>query len=66
MPNQPLGLPEGSVRAIIALVSVAGLILAVILKVQDSYIAVLSGLASSASTYYFNSRGSRNEESKVS
>jgi len=63
--NEPLWMPRGSVRAIIAMVSVIGLITAIITGVQDSYIAVLSGLASGVSTYYFNTRESQNEEPKA-
>lgn len=56
MKHPPLWLPEGSVRSIIALGAVGGLIAAVFLDVDKEGLAILSGIASSAMTFYFKGR----------
>jgi hypothetical protein len=52
--NEPLGLPQGSIRAIITMVLIGALIALVFLGKSSSYLEVL---ASAAFGYYFGTRG---------
>lgn len=52
--NEPLGLPQGTVRAIITMVLILALIALVFLGKTSSYLEVL---ASAAFGYYFGTRG---------
>lgn len=51
--NEPLGLPQGSVRAIIALILVTALILGIMFRME---VEPLTGIASMIVGYYFGAR----------
>jgi hypothetical protein len=53
----PLGLPKGSVRAILAIASFVLLGIALFYDVGENGLAVVAGLAGSTTTYYFTKRG---------
>ena len=50
-------MPPGSVRAILAILLVLGLVGAVFAGLPDGQVAVLSGAAGTALGFYFGSRG---------
>lgn len=55
-PDQPLWLPEGSVRAIIAIFTVVSIITFFILLGGEVAIAALAGTLGSVITWYFTTR----------
>lgn len=55
MSNKPLWLPEGSIRAILALVIVGSAIASVFL-LESSDAAILIGLAGAVTAFYFEQR----------
>ena len=56
MRNEPLGLPRGSVRSILAIGLLLLLGLTILYDIPESSIAVVAGLTGSATTHYFNRR----------
>ena len=54
--KQPLWMPAGSVRSIIALILVSAVVAAIFYELPAEAIAVLNGLAGTAVGYYFASR----------
>ena len=52
-PKEALGLPPGSVRALLAIMLEAGLLAAVFVGVAEGHLAVLSGLAGMVVQAYF-------------
>lgn len=59
MTNEPLGLPRGSVRAVLAILVTAGFLASVLLEVQNGT-EVLAGMTGAVITYYFVSRTASN------
>ena len=51
--REPLGLPRGSVRAILTLSLVWAVIAAVFAGVSDARLSLLAGMAGTATGYYF-------------
>jgi hypothetical protein len=64
MINEPLFLPKGSVRAIVSLVITIGLIAGCFLGLEETYIAVLAGLAGHVVSNYFKSRETKEAENE--
>lgn len=54
--NEPLGLPRGSVRALITFSLLFMLGMTIFYDVTESMVAVIAGLVGSAVTHYFNKR----------
>ena len=54
--GEALGLPKGTVRALLALILVGAFIAAVFVGVSDEGLVALSAMASSAVTFYFTKR----------
>lgn len=52
-PNEPLGLPKGSVRAVLTLILVGSMIYATLQGITNE---LLSGFTGMALTYYFKTR----------
>jgi membrane associated rhomboid family serine protease len=59
-PNEPLWLPKGSVRAIIALFTVIAIVTFFILLGGEVAIAALAGTLGSVVTWYFTTREKAN------
>lgn len=62
MLNEPLGLPKGSIRAILTLVIVVGVLIA-LFTVKGEIVDKLTPIASMVFGYYFGSRGANKENS---
>ena len=61
MSDQPLGLPKGSVRAIIAIMLVGSAVASVFVEgVSPEGVSALFGLAGAVATFYFNQRKEEN------
>jgi hypothetical protein len=54
MINEPLGIPKGSIRAIIAIIFSIGLVIGLILKLEK--VDVLIAITSTIVGYYFSER----------
>jgi len=63
MKKYPLGLPKGSVRAILAIVFAVGLVIGLILKLEK--IEVLITLASTIVGYYFSERAKEDDKEEL-
>jgi hypothetical protein len=57
--NEPMGVPQGTIRAVITMVLIAALIVLIFLGKESSYIEVL---ASAAFGYYFGTRSKETNE----
>lgn len=55
-PNEPLGLPRGSVRALLALGLTAAVVAGVFAQLPLESVAVIAGLATAAVAFYFKDR----------
>ena len=51
--DQPLGLPPGTVRALIALSLTAAVEIGALMTLDDAHLSILTGLAGTAIGYYF-------------
>ncbi len=60
MRNEPLGLPKGSIRAIITLLLLGMLGMTIFYDVDSSSMAVVAGLAGTSVSSYFGSRRETN------